>query len=156
MKKPIIIGIIAVIAIILITNIVDFSAEAIKPQPSASDNELTALEVKISDFEADIICSGGGVIDKRFDEIIYRKGFGGFSVQEFGVGQLFSATALKGTLSGETFELLGTLSADNSGCSTSYLPTTFILSGACGENSLVTFETDSGISTSYTTNVACI
>ena len=67
---------------------------------------------------------------------------------------MFGGNTWAGTLSEGNFVLQGILQSDDTG--NGYIPSSFTLSEACGENSNVTLESDSGWSGSFTANVACV
>jgi len=77
-----------------------------------------------------------------------------FIVRTTGGVLMFDGKSWAGTLADGNFELKGIIDSDDTG--NGYIPSSFTLSGACGENSNVSLETDSGWSGSFTANVACV
>jgi len=159
MKKPITIGVIAVIATILVTSAVDFSVDAKQP------NEQIRLQTSGSENAGLISCPNGDTFqtginiihftehegfdergDLRFEENPGRKSFqaslwsGKIQADRFAfTGVAFTNTDLAqfcGTDSGEVFEMR--------------------IWGKCGQDVTVHFESDLGYSGSFIGNLLCV
>ena len=129
------------------------SAEAAKPQSELTTTELVALMMTEPATGQAIINN----ISPSGDEAFHQSTFCSTCSSSFSVlngGTLLSGKAWAGTISENNFVLRGIIYNDVGNIG--YEPTSYTLSGACGENSNISFATDSGWSGSFTANVACV
>ena len=160
MKKPIIIGVIAVIATILVTSAVDFSAIGEKPttQIFAQGRAVGNGEVVCSDGFTEV--PGDIVFNLIFsqEEIDFKGSFGtsttvpsppGLDVV-LRVGSIDSGNYLFKGIGFPNDQLVALCSIDSG------VPQTFTVWGECGRDVVINFETDLGISGHSTGTVLCV
>jgi len=158
MKKPITIGVIAVIAAILVTSAVDYSVIGAKPidQIHLQTTGTTSGEVS---------CPNGDTIELNFDRVTFTEHKendvrGSFEISDnsaiaFG-GQLWNGKIKSGQFS---FTGIANESLNLSQfCDTSFPPERSILTvwGECGKDVTVHFEAESGFSGSFTGTILCV
>ena len=161
MKKPITIGVIAVIATILVTSVVDYSAIGEKPT-----NEVFAIGT--SRVNGEIVCPDG--FTKAPGDIFLSVSFseeepgnkGGFSAHDSGVNPQSSvgATFYVGSIENGNYMFKGVSQANehlNNICGiTPFFPDEITVWGQCGEDVVINFETEDGITGTSTGTVACV
>jgi len=159
MKKPITIGVIAVIAIVLVTSAVDYSAIGAKPIDQIYLQTSTSLN------DGEIACPNGTTVETGSGSISYierienaRGSFG----QTSSIGQkAFVATLWNGNIQSGQFTFTGIGNAGSeltSFCSeaTPIELTVVTVWGECGQDVTVHFESEMGYSGSFTGNVLCV
>ena len=161
MRKPIIIGLIAVITIILVTNVVDFSVTSAKPT-----NEIYAEGRSLDNGE--IVCPDGNTkltskiaVSFYFNEDETRNK-GEFSAFDQDVnpqssvrsdlwsGSIDSGSYMFKGVGNENFQLADVCGTDVREHDE------YTVWGKCGDDVVINFETDSGISGSFIGKVVCI
>jgi len=161
MKKPIIIGVIAVIATILVTSAVDYSVTSAKPinEVYAEGNSRANGEIICPDGNTKI--PGDIYFNLHFNEDETRQK-GSFSAVNQGIQDQSSLSSSLWTGSidsgsymfkgvGNENQQLGNL------CGTEYLEKDeYTVWGKCGHDVVINFETDSGISGHSTGTVVCV
>jgi len=161
MKKPITIGVIAVIATFLVTSAVDFSAIGAKPT-----NEVYAQGN--TRFNGEIVCPDGST--KAPGDIVFSVSFeedevgnkGQFSAFDSGVNPQSSvgATLYSGSIESGSYMFKGVGQANsqlNDICGiTPFFPDEITVWGQCGEDVVINFETEDGITGFSTGTVACV
>lgn len=162
MKKPVIIGVIVVIATILVTSAVDFSAIGAKPtheihaQGRSSDN-------------GEIVCSDGSTktTDGIFFDIYFSEealaNKGSFIAQgSVGPNENLNAggTLFNGSIDSQRYMLKGIGNVHPRLATLCSLDVNelqgFTVWGECGRNVVINFETDLGVSGTSTGTVACV
>ncbi len=159
MKKPITIGVIAVIATILVTSAVDYSAIGAKPI------DQIHLQTSTSANDGIVSCPNGDTIELnsgsvRFTEHIENEARGNFEVSD-NSATAFAGTLWRGDIQSDQFTFAGlgnesqTLAqfCDESIQIEKSLVTVW---GECGEDVTVHFESELGYSGSFTGNVLCV
>ena len=161
MKKPITIVVIAVIATILVTSAVDYSAIGAKPT-----NEVYAQGNTRSNGE--IVCPDGST--KAPGDIFFSVNFeedevgnkGQFSATDQGVNpqSRVSASLYVGSIENGSYMFKGVGGANphfNDICEiTPFFPDEVTVWGQCGENVVINFETEDGITGFSTGTVVCV
>jgi len=161
MKKPITIGVIAVIATILVTSTVDFSAIGAKPT-----NEVYAQGN--TRFNGEIVCPDGST--KAPGDVFFSISFseevlgnkGGFSAFDSGVNPQsgVSASLFTGSIDSGSYMFKGVGNANqhfNGVCGiTPFVLDEVTVWGQCGENVVINFETEDGITGTSTGTVICV
>ena len=159
MKKPITIGVIAVIATILVTSAVDFSVIGAKPidqihlQTSTSVNDGIVSCPNGDTIELD----SGSISVTEHDSQAHR---GNFEVTD-NSAIAFAATLWNGSIQSDqfTFTGIGNESQNLAQFCDESLPiekSLVTVWGECGENVVVRFESELGYSGSFTGNVLCV
>jgi len=167
MKKPITIGVIAVIATILVTSAVDFSADAEKPNQTiyAQGDTRTIGTMKCPDgsevpmFEPFAHFNFGELIIGQKGNFGFHSASGGQIVQSSLSGQLFN-----GNVSEDSYRVTGVASPDSdylTGCGLPFdqpVTTEIVIWGECGEDGTgkINYETVKGYSGSFEGTVICI
>ncbi len=166
MKKPITIGVIAVIATILVTSAVDYSADAVKPdQKIYAQGDTSGLgEMKCPDGSS--VPTSKPFSSLNFGELVIgQKGqfsfhsTSGSSPQHSLTGGLFN-----GEVSEDSYSVVGVASPDSeyaNECGISHeapLRTEVVIWGKCGEDGTgtINYETVKGYSGSFQGTVICI
>jgi len=161
MKKPITIGVIAVIATILVTSAVDYSAIGAKPT-----NEVYAQGN--TRFNGEIVCPDG--FTKAPGDVAFSVSFseeilgnrGSFSAIDHGVSpqSSVSATLYVGSIESGSYMFKGVGGANshfNDVCG--IIPFVFdevTVWGQCGEDVIINFETEDGITGTSIGTVVCV
>ena len=159
MKKPITIGVIAVIATILVTSAVDYSAIGAKPidqihlQTSTSVNDGIVSCPNGDTIELD----SGSISVTEHDSPAHR---GNFEVSD-GIATAFAVTLWSGNIQSDqfTFTGIGNESQTLAQFCDESLPiekSLVTVWGECGQDVTVHFEAESGYSGSFTGNVLCV
>ena len=159
MKKPITIGVIAVIATILVTSAVDFSAVGAKPI------DQIYLQTSTSTNDGEMACPNGNTVETSNGSISYSERIdsirGSFGLAS-SVGQkTFVATLWNGNIQSGQFAFTGIGNAGSeltSFCNeTTPIELTIVtVWGDCGNDVVVHFESELGYSGSFTGNVLCV
>ena len=161
MKKPITIGVIAVIATILVTSAVDYSAIGAKPT-----NEVYAQGTSRDNGE--IVCPDG--FTKAPGDVFFSLTFsededgnkGQFSGFDQGVNPQsgVSASLWNGSVDSGSYMFKGVGNANqhfNDVCGiTPFVLDEVTVWGQCGEDVLINFETEEGITGTSTGTVVCV
>jgi len=158
MKKPITIVVIAVIATILVTSAVDYSAIGAKPIDQIHLQTTGTINGIVS-------CPNGDTIELNSDRVTFTEHLdndvrGSFELSDnsataFG-GQLWNGGIQSGQF---TFTGIGNESLVLSQfCNTSFPPEKSIVTvwGECGQDVTVNFEAESGYSGSFTGTILCV
>ena len=161
MKKPITIGVIAVIAAILVTSAVDYSAIGAKP--------LDQIHLQTANSNADgiIHCPNNDtlvtdVVSFVFTEHIENDDRGRLDQisNVEGPQENFSVRLWSGFIQSNQFTFTGIGGADPDladFCSTNFPDSSVVtVWGECGEDTIVQFESENGYSGSFTGNVLCV
>ena len=159
MKKPITIGVIAVIATILVTSAVDYSAIGAKPI------DQIHLQTSNSVNDGIVSCPNGDTIDLISGSISATEHNspahrGNFEMSDSSA-IAFGVTLWSGNIQSDqfTFTGIGNESLTLAQFCDVSLPTEQSLVtvwGECGENVVVRFESELGYSGSFTGNVLCV
>jgi len=161
MKKPITIGVIAVIATILVTSAVDYSAIGAKPT-----NEVYAQGN--TRFNGEIVCPDG--FTKAPGDVFFSLSFsenllgekGRFFAGDSGINPQSSVSSglFTGNIDSGTYLFKGVGSANqhfNDVCGiTSFVFDEVTIWGQCGEDVVINFETEDGITGTSTGTVVCV
>jgi len=161
MKKPITIGVIAVIATVLVTSAVDFSAIGAKPT-----NEVYAQGN--TRFNGEIVCPDDST--KAPGDVFFSVNFeedevgnkGSFFAGDSGVNPQSSVSAklYAGSIESGSYMFKGVGQANaqlNDICEiTPFFPDEITVWGQCGEDVVINFETEDGITGFSTGTVACV
>jgi len=161
MKKPITIGVIAVIAIVLVTSAVDYSAIGAKPT-----NEVYAQGGSRSNGE--IVCPDG--FTKAPGDVFFSVSFsegilgekGRFFAGDSGVNPQSSVSAglFNGSIDSGTYMFKGVAQVNeqlNNICGiTPFFTDEVTVWGQCGEDVLINFETEDGITGFSTGTITCV
>jgi hypothetical protein len=158
MKKPITIGVIAVIATILITSAVDYSAIGAKPL------DPIHLEMSKSTNVGVMSCPNGDTLATSTGSLHFTEnieGTGGYFEQSSDATTAFGNSLWSGNIqSGQfTFTGIGNPSQTLSQfCDESFPPERAIVTvwGKCGQDVAINFESELGYSGSFTGNVLCV
>jgi hypothetical protein len=162
MKKPITIGVIAVIAIVLVTSAVDYSAIGAKPI------DQIHIETASSDGVGIISCPNGDSVQTESSSIWFtehdvedpRGSFGQFHSLPLDPQQSVSGTLWSGNVQSDDFILtgIGSVSFGFADFCEEGFPENSIITvwGECGEDVTVHFELELGYSGSFTGNVLCV
>jgi len=164
MKESITIGVIAVIATILVTSAVDYSAIGAKPI------DQIHLELSGGLNEGTIVCPNGNEIDTNVGSLSYTEHIGEFLGGGFDMTHTtftipppdlrYSGNLHNGEVQSDKFSFAGIGSADDDlagFCNDSVNQrSTFVVWGECGNNVTVHFESEEGYSGSFTGNVLCV
>jgi len=162
MKKPITIGVIAVIATILVTSAVDYSAIGAKPT-----HEIHAQGR--ANGNGEIVCSDGStktteqiIFDLRFSkELLGNKGQF-LAIGSVGQNENFDAggTLYNGSIDSQSYMFQGIGSVHPrlaTLCSLEFNELQgFTVWGECGRDVVINFETDLGVSGTSTGTVICV
>jgi len=162
MKKPITIGVIAVIATILVTSAVDYSAIGAKPiDPVHLQNGNVVGNGIIFCPNGDTLVTDGGSVN--FTEHIENDPRGNFNIQQNNAGpqKFYSITLWTGEVQSGKFAFTGIGSADFDLAVLCDTPVPFhntiaTVWGECGNNETVHFESEDGYSGSFTGNILCV
>jgi len=159
MKKPITIGVIAVLATILVSSAVDYSAIGAKPI------DQFHLETSRSTNEGIFFCPNGDSIEFPNGSLSFTEhddpGDRGRLHQGDNTSKEFGATLWNGNVQSNQFSFtgIGNPSQDLAQfCSEVWPEHRSIITvwGECGEDVAVHFESESGYSGSFTGNVLCL
>ncbi|MDH3611245.1 MAG: hypothetical protein OEM79_05730 [Nitrosopumilus sp.] len=157
MKKPIIIGVIAVIATIIVTNIVDFSVEAEQP------NKQIRLQTSHSQNDGIISCPNNESIETSFSRMVFTEHDGldsrGTFIQHDNP-RTFSGDLWSGKIQADKFAFtgIGFTSTDLAQFCGTDAGEVFEMRiwGKCGQDVTIHFDSDLGYSGSFTSNVLCV
>jgi len=160
MKKPITIGVIAVIATILLTSAVDYSVIGAKPI------DPIHLELANAGMEGMVSCPNNDTIETQlnilsFTEPINEGKRGDFLMQDTsGSAKWFKTFIWGGEVQSNQFALKG-IGFANPGlaefCGETFVERTIVtIWGECGQDVTVSFESELGYSGSFTGNVLCV
>jgi len=160
MKKPITIGVIAVIVTILVTSSVDYSAIGAKPQPPPPSPEITESTYVLfqGKNDATLTCENGSMTNNMkvpTTSVSPFRGLESINILDNNSVSKMNIIYATGTLQDGSFELKGVVASDSTGCNAVFVPSSFTVSGQCGLNSLVTLQTEYGTTVTFTTNVGC-
>jgi len=162
MKKPITIGVIAVIVAILVTSAVDYSAIGAKPidQIHLQNGNVIGNGI-ISCPNGDTLVTDGGSVS--FTEHIENEARGSYNIQQNNAGpqKFYSITLWTGEVQSGKFAFTGIGRADFDlaefcDIQTPFENTIATIWGECGNNETVHFESDEGYSGSFTGNILCV
>jgi len=159
MKKPITIGVIAVIATILVTSAVDYSAIGAKPI------DQIYLQTSGSENDGEMTCPNGSTVETSNGSVSFNERndsvSGSFGMAS-SVGQKqFVTTLWNGNIQSGQFTFTG-IGNENSeflqfcGLSFPVEQTLVTVWGECGNDVTVHFESELGYSGSFTGNVLCV
>jgi len=160
MKKPITIGVIAVIATILVTSAIDYSAIGAKP--------VDQVHLETSGVTNGIVlCPNGSVIETQQNHVSFTENF-----VENNRGQMFQTSVILtpdeqfhvqlwgGDIQSGQFTMTGIGSANQhlaDFCGEQpHEQTVVTIWGDCGINGMTHFESELGYSGSFTGNVLCV
>jgi len=157
MKKPITIGVIAVIATILVTSAVDYSAIGAKP--------IDQFHLETTGITDGIVsCPNGDDIELTRGSVHFTEdieGDKGGYFQDNGVSRAFGVTLWNGSVQSNQFSFtgIGNASTDLTADCNETMPverTIVTVWGECGQNVTVHFDSELGYSGSLTGNVLCV